>query len=170
MRFLIIVRHAEAMPAALGAADFDRHVSPRGREQCAQVRAWAADPSALGAYGPAVALVSSAVRTCETFDLAFNGTPLVSASVTSEKIYNGRHVVAADDLLGVMQAMDPMTSSLLVVAHNPTVTELLDYLGVARPASAHDGVAVGSVYVVRIASDTVIDRGPYSLVASYVPA
>ena len=125
MRYLTIVRHAKAEKAVAEQRDKDRALNERGRRQCEQLRGWASDETELGRFGPTTALVSAAARTKETFTRAFEGTPFVAEHVESELIYNGLRDVSAEDVLIDLAAIDPVTTSLLVVGHNPTVLYVL---------------------------------------------
>jgi len=169
MRFLTIVRHAESTPAAPGGSDRQRTLSPRGEAQCAQLRAWALDPSALGTFGPTTALVSAATRTTQTFNESFLDTPFVADVTFSSLIYNGQRDVTAEDLLIDLAAIDPVTTSLLTVAHNPTVTELLSTLLGELPDSAREGIPVGGAYVLRINDNEPVGRTRYELVTAFLP-
>ena len=170
MRFLTVVRHAESSPAIPGGGDAQRVLSPRGRDQCAQLRAWASDPEELGAYGPTTALVSAAARTRETFTLAFAGTPFVTSVEYSELIYNGRREVSAEDLLIDLAAIDPVTTSLLVVAHNPTVLDLMIALSSELPRKVRKGhFPVGAAFVLALPDDRTVGLERYDVVASYLP-
>jgi phosphohistidine phosphatase len=169
VRYLTIVRHAKSTPASPGESDFDRHLSGRGRRQCAQLRAWASDVQSLGQYGPTTALVSSAVRTVETFERAFAETPFVVHQEFSELIYNGRREVSAEDLLINLAAIDPVTTSLLVVAHNPSVHELVLSLARETPDSLRERCALGGAYVLALPDDRPIGLARYELVASFIP-
>ena len=170
VRYLTIVRHAKATPASAGDDDLERPLSGRGREQCRRLREWACNPKALGGFGPTVALVSAARRTTETFERAFAGTPFVSSVTFSAVIYNGHRTVDADDLLGQLAMVDPGTSSLLVVAHNPTVLECVLGLTARIPTSLREGhYPLGGAYVLEVPEDQVVGQGPYPLVANYLP-
>ncbi len=170
VRYLTIVRHAKAAPASPGGDDLGRPLSGRGREQCRRLRDWACDPEALGRFGPTVALVSAARRTTETFERSFAETPFVSSVVVSAAIYNGRRAVDADELAAQLAAIDPGASSLLVVAHNPTVLEFVLSRTTRIPTSLRDGhFPLGGAYVLEWPDDPVVDQGPYALVASYLP-
>lgn len=169
MRYLTIVRHAKSTPASRGGSDFDRPLSGRGRRQCAQLRAWASDDEALGQYGPTTALVSSAARTIETFERAFAETPLVIHQEFSELIYNGRREVSAQDLLINLAAIDPVTTSLLVVAHNPSVHELVLSLARGIPDSLRVRYPLGGAFVLALPDDRPIGLARYELVASFIP-
>jgi phosphohistidine phosphatase len=169
VRYLTIVRHAKAEKAAPGQSDFDRTLSDRGRRQCDQLRAWASDLSELGRYGPTTALVSSSARTRETFQLALDGTAFVGERFFSELIYNGRHDVTGEDLLIDLAAVDPVTTSLLVVGHNPTVLELVWALVSKLPASLRDGFPTAGACVLAIPEDQPVGLAHYEFVTAYVP-
>jgi len=170
MRYLTVVRHCESTPAAAGTSDFERGLSKRGRHQAKQLRAWALDDDELGRFGPASALVSAAERTRETFHRAFDGTPFAGPCEFSELIYNGRRNVTAEDLLIEIAAFDPLTSSLLVVAHNPTVHELLLHIASNLPRELRTrGYPLGAAYVLALPENEQVGVGRYEIVASYVP-
>ena len=170
MRYLTIVRHAESRPASPGEADYGRVLSKRGVRQCAELREWALDPEALGRFGPTTALVSGAERTRETFRRSFDQTPFVAQSHYSELIYNGRHDVTAEGLLIELAAIDPVSSSLLVVAHNPTVLELMMVLGESLPHSLRKThYSLGGAYVLALPEDRPVGLVRYEVVASFLP-
>ncbi|HUY43942.1 MAG TPA: hypothetical protein VMU98_09290 [Acidimicrobiales bacterium] len=166
MRYLTIVRHAKATPAVAGASDFDRALSARGVSQCAQLRAWANDPEELGRFGPSVALVSAARRTQQTFEMAFDGTALVSSVEVTDAIYNGVRDVSADALLEALARVDPLNASLTLIAHNPSVLELLWML---TGEFAPEGFKTAGAYVVALVGEERIDRCAYESVTRYVP-
>lgn len=170
MRYLTVVRHAKARPAEPGASDYDRPLSGRGRRQCAELREWAVDPRALGSFGPVTALVSSAARTRETFERSFADTDFVAAVHYSELIYNGRRDVSAEDLLIDLSSVDPVTTSLLVVAHNPTVHELVASLARDVPEElTQRGYPLGGAYVFELREDQPIGLARYPMVAKFIP-
>ncbi len=125
---------------------------------------------ALGAFGPTTALVSSAVRTRETFRRAFEETPFVSTVSYSELIYNGRREVSGEDLLIDLASVDPVTTSLLVVAHNPTVHELVAGLAEVVPDVLElRGYPLGGAFVFQLRDDEPIGLARYPVVAQFVP-
>lgn len=128
------------------------------------------DPTSLARFGPTTALVSSAARTRETYRLAFEGTPFVSRCEFSDLIYNGRHEVSAEHLLIDLAAIDPVTTSLLVVAHNPTVLDLVVELATPLPREVVRGrYPLGGAYVFELPDDRPVGLKRYELVASYIP-
>ena len=170
MRFLTVVRHAKAVRPERAHSDFERPLSGRGRRQCEELRAWATDSSALGAYGPCSALVSTAARTRETYERAFASTDFVEQVDFSDLIYNGRREVTAEDLLIELSSIDPVTRSLLVVAHNPTVHELVAILAEETPrVLEREGYPLGGAFVFELRDDQPIGLARYPLVAQFVP-
>jgi phosphohistidine phosphatase len=170
VRYLTIVRHAKTSPAGPGESDFARTLNKRGREECEKLREWAIDPKKLGRYGPTTALVSSAARTRETFRRAFHATPFVTRCEFSELIYNGTRDVSAEDVLIDLAAIDPVTSSLLVVAHNPTVHELMFALADELPKALRNShYPLGGAFVLALPEDRTVSLERYEVVASFVP-
>ena len=170
MRYLTIVRHAKAVKAPPGGSDFDRVLNERGRRQCAQLRQWASDEQTLGRYGPVTALVSAATRTRETFQLAFDDTPFVARREFSDLVYNGTRDVSGEDLLAQLASLDPVTTSLLVVGHNPTVFDLAYHLIRELPESLrHDRYPLGGAYVLALPEDRPVGSERYECVDSFVP-
>jgi phosphohistidine phosphatase len=170
VRYLIVVRHTKSSPAPPGGSDFDRVLSGRGRKQCKQLRAWADDNDALARYGPVTALVSSAARTRETFERGFEGTSMIAQHIYEKSIYNGTREVSGDDLLEALIDIDPLTTSLMVVAHNPSVHELAIVLARALPDSLRfHNYALGGAYVFAMASGEPLSRQRYEIVDSFIP-
>jgi len=169
VRYLTIVRHAKAEKQAPRQRDVDRALTDRGRAQCEQLRAWALEPERLALYGPVVALVSSATRTRETFARAFDGTAFVSEVYFSDLLYNGVREVTAEDLLIDLAAVDPVTTSLLVVGHNPTVHEVVLTLAREAPASLVRDYPTGAACVLALSSDQPIGLARYEVVDQFVP-
>jgi phosphohistidine phosphatase len=170
VRYLTIVRHAKAVAAEPGQSDFERPLTAKGRAQAEQLRTWVNDRHELGRYGPTTALVSAAARTRETYAVAFAGTAFVHAVETSELIYNGRHEVSAEDLLFQLSSIDPVSESLLVVGHNPTVLELALTLSKDPvPALARGKFPLGAAIVLGIDKHQPIGLRHYDYVAQFVP-
>lgn len=165
-----MVRHAESVKAVAGQRDVDRGLSERGRAQCERLRAWAGDGAELGRFGPATVLVSAAARTLETFERAFAGLPIVASMVTSERIYNGTREVSAEDLLIELAGVDPVSTSLMVVGHNPTVLDLMALLATRLPGKLRKGhFPTGAAYVLGLPEERPIGSATYDVVAKYVP-
>ncbi len=168
VRYLIVVRHAKAERLAAGGRDVDRSLSARGRRQCARLRDWATDDHGLAPYGPATALVSASVRTRETFLLGFANTALVTTHSESSVIYNGERDVSADVVMSELAAHDVGGASLLLVGHNPTLSELIATLVAPTPSWLRDGYPTASVCVVALPGPGPFTAGRYEMVARFV--
>ncbi|MEI6855779.1 MAG: hypothetical protein WCK12_06830 [Acidimicrobiaceae bacterium] len=169
MRYVTIVRHCESSPAKSGESDYERVLSDKGKDQAQQLRSWAMDSQALAKYGPTTALVSSAARTRETFKRAFEDTPFVKTVNFSELIYNGKRDVSAEDLLIDLAAIDSVVTSLLLVAHNPSVHELVFSLTQELPDVLKGEYPLGGAFVLAIPDNQQIGLVQYELVDSFIP-
>jgi phosphohistidine phosphatase len=170
VRYLTIVRHAKSTPAPPMGSDFERPLNGRGKKQCKQLRAWAEDEQALGRFGPVSALVSSAERTRETFERSFGGTPWVISQEFNKSIYGGVREVTGQNLLRALIEFDPVTSSLLLIGHNPSMHELAELLAIEIPRELRArGYALGGAYVFALPDAEPIGFKRYEIVASYIP-
>ncbi|GAB4085290.1 histidine phosphatase family protein [Myceligenerans cantabricum] len=136
IRRLVLLRHAKAEPATT-SDDALRPLALRGRTQAAGLGAALV---ALGAL-PDVVLVSSALRTRQTWDLArsgFNGRrdegPRV---VVTDDLYNAR----VGDVLSLVGELDDGVRTVLVIGHEPTMAATASFL--AGPGS--DDAALAQV-------------------------
>lgn len=166
MRYLTVVRHCEAAPAD---DDLERTLTSTGRAQAEWLRQSALSDSGLGHYGPTTCLLSVAARTRETYALAFAGTPFVRSLQRSELIYNGRRHVSGLDLLASLAEIDPVTESLCVIAHNPSVLELIHEISDGVPEGFIDDYPVGTAYVLEIPTNQTIGSGRYPVAAVFTP-
>lgn len=114
MKRLILLRHAQAVAKA-AAGDFGRRLSARGRADMATV---AGTLSGSG-YRPDLAVVSPALRTRETWDLARHALGDIP-TVFDEAIYDA----PAERLLGLVGRFDENAASVMMVGHNPGTEEL----------------------------------------------
>ncbi len=115
MKRLLLLRHAQAMPAE-GGSDIDRALSPKG----------AGDAQALGQTLRAKELVpehiacSSAKRTQETCAEVLKGLKENIHTEFSKMIYSA----SFGDLLAFIQSADDGLGSLMIIGHNPTIYEM----------------------------------------------
>jgi phosphohistidine phosphatase len=125
-RILVLLRHAKsAYPDGVG--DHGRPLTPRGRREAGLAGDW------LRTQLPAVdaVLCSTATRTRET--LARSG---IDAPVRYlDRLYDA----TAGTVIGEINGVDDGVKVLLVVAHEPTMTELA--LGLADPAVSNRAAA-----------------------------
>lgn len=125
MRRLLLLRHAQAEPAGSGGADSDRPLSPRGRVEALEAAHCIAD---AGLKCQAL-LASPAVRTRET-------AAIVAAELQLQQLPRfepGFYLGDADALLAPLGTLDAGISTLLLVAHNPGISELAQRFQRAPP-------------------------------------
>lgn len=110
---LILLRHAKAVPHG-AAPDFDRTLDERGRAEAADVGVYLRDEQ----LWPDLALVSPALRTKETWQLA-SATLGAVETVYDSDIYDAE----ADALRAIVRARGGNVRTLLVCAHNPGIED-----------------------------------------------
>lgn len=116
MRRLILLRHAKTERDAPSGKDQDRRLDERGKQDGVEIGRWLARHD----YHPDLALVSTAVRAQETWELLRAALPSTRAKHLAE-LYGAD----TSELLRVIHGMtsaDPQR--LLIVAHNPGLHEL----------------------------------------------
>ncbi len=116
MRRLILLRHAKTERDAPSGKDQDRRLDERGHRDGAEIGRWLM----LHNYRPDLALVSTAVRTQETWKL-------LHAVLPSTRVKHLPALYGADtsELLSTVHSattVDP--HCLLILAHNPGLHEL----------------------------------------------
>lgn len=135
-RRLVLLRHAKAEPAG-SVADVLRPLALLGRKQAARVGPALVDADLV----PELVLCSDAVRTRQTWDLLKAGLGDSEPEVViSSEIYTAD----ADQILTVVEAVDPRVRTVLVVGHEPTMSAVAAYLaGPGSDPAAHAQVQVG---------------------------
>jgi phosphohistidine phosphatase len=143
MKHLILMRHASAGPAA---DDRERPLSPAGRGDALRMG------RALEARGfrPEWALVSPARRARETLAGVQGGLRSLAGAETDEALY----LAGADRLLARLRRVPEETAQLLLVGHNPGLSELARALVGQGPADvlrrAAHGLAPAACAALRI--------------------
>jgi phosphohistidine phosphatase len=123
LKRLFLLRHAKTHPAEPGEEDHDRTLMPRGRDDAARMARH------LRAHGlaPERVLVSSAVRTLQTAELAL--ADLRPAVETLDTLYLAPMV----RLLAIVHAAPAQAANLMLIGHNPGMEELLCHLAAHLP-------------------------------------
>ncbi|MFC6018988.1 SixA phosphatase family protein [Plantactinospora solaniradicis] len=139
-RLLVLLRHAKAERPTTGP-DAERPLTARGHADAAAAGAWLGH----GGYLPTVVVCSPAKRTRQTWhDAALGmaapptrpvepprdsatapaGTTRTQSGVPAvrydQRVYHGY----AADLLELVRSTDPHATTLLLIGHNPTISEL----------------------------------------------
>jgi phosphohistidine phosphatase len=118
MPTLILFRHAKAAPALRDQSDFDRPLTERGRRDAERMGVL------LTGRPIDLALVSAAVRTRETFDIATASMrPAPSADIERDL-----YLCGARKLVRRLTAIPPKVETLMVVGHNPDMQEVALWL------------------------------------------
>jgi phosphohistidine phosphatase len=128
MHRLILMRHAQAEPTSPSGGDEARPLSAVGRNEALLMG------RALAERGlkPDLALVSSAVRTRQTWEQMHDAFGDVEVR-DEPRLYNA----PADVLRGFVEASEEEAGCLLVLAHNPGVHALAgDYLSESAASPA----------------------------------
>jgi phosphohistidine phosphatase len=133
-RSLLLLRHAEAQAAGTALADFDRILTPRGRDQArdAARRIMAAN------LRPEMLLASPAARTRETAEIV--ALELGLGGVGRILLPADLYLAEVPVLLSVLKGCDDAAQTLLLIGHNPGVSALACELAGTRPAGDPDAV------------------------------
>ena len=127
MKQLFLLRHAKSGWGDPGLADHDRPLAPRGERAvpkvAAQLSHWL--------EGPLLVLCSSARRTRET--LAHVESVLTVPLLV--EVERGLYLASASALLERVRGVDGEVDQVLVIGHNPGISELA--VGLCDPAAAH---------------------------------
>jgi phosphohistidine phosphatase SixA len=119
MQELILLRHAEAHPAATGGADHDRTLSPHGEQEALAAGRWLASHGAR----PDRVLCSPALRACRTAELAMRALAPDAPIGLAGEIYEA----TPGELLALLdQHAD--ARCVLLVGHNPGIERLVALL------------------------------------------
>lgn len=114
MKKIFILRHSYASSAA---EDIARPLSESGVKKCLQIK------QILQAYSIDTVFFSDALRTEQTFNHIID-EPYGINIVQDNILYNG----SSEDILSFIQKNTPENSKIiLIIGHNPTISELANY-------------------------------------------
>ena len=119
MRKLFLLRHAKSSWDDPNLADMDRPLNQRGR-QAARLMAAAV---ARSRYHPALVLISTSLRTRETWNVIEH-----RLEGTSAAIEDGLYEAGKSDLLHRLRKIDDHMESVMVIGHNPGLARLAEDL------------------------------------------
>lgn len=114
MSRVYVLRHAQAEP---GLRDHARELTQYGRMQAQMMGQWLK----LNFHNLDLAIVSSSRRTIQTFD----GLDLAIESVIEDRAYNSD----MSQLIELIRQYGSGHESVLVIGHNPGVTDLVNQAG-----------------------------------------
>jgi phosphohistidine phosphatase len=126
----VLLRHAKSVQPTAAMPDADRPLSDRGRLDASAAGAWLADQNLT----PDLVLCSPSRRTRETWQgvLAALGAAARPAVVYEPRLYASD----ADDLVDMLRDTEDDVGVLLVIGHNPTLSQASALLDPAGSRSA----------------------------------
>jgi phosphohistidine phosphatase len=138
MRRLTVMRHGEARWKDPGTDDFARPLSRRGiagaQAMAGRLRDLALVPDRL--------MTSPARRTEQTTDIVAQELALPVRHVLREE---GLYLASSAELLKIVQATGPRIAHLMIIAHNPGVSELAQALAPEKQAAQLAAAALCSI-------------------------
>ncbi len=119
---LYILRHAQSADKQFGQSDADRELTPIGRHDSERVGFFFKQQYDL----PQLVLCSNAIRTRQTCALVLNAMSEIPTSKVDlrSELYHG----TVETYLDIIQLTNSTINTLLVIGHNPAVTELAQFL------------------------------------------
>jgi phosphohistidine phosphatase len=154
---LVILRHAKA-DRPNGVADEDRPLSDRGHADAAAAGVWLVDAGLL----PELVLCSPARRTRQTWHGVALGLPVSPAVRYDPVLYGG----SARTLLAAVRSAAPEAFTLLLIGHNPGLSDLSATLDPDRADS--DGLRTAGIAVHAIDGDWIdVAAGQARLAAAH---
>lgn len=129
---ITIFRHAKTEHPQAEQADFDRELTRRGRKDAAAMGAYFADES----LWPDLVLCSTSMRTRQTLELAFEGTP--APEVLFE---DALYLASAPTLASRLRKVNAGKHHVMIIGHNPGMQALTLMLTGSGAAEARAAVA-----------------------------
>lgn len=118
-RTLVVVRHAKS-DWSVPVGDLERPLARRGRLQAPEVGRWIA----AHLEPPDLVVVSPATRARQTWDLAAAEMPEPAPT----RVEPAAYTFSGDDLIELVGRLPADAGTVVLVAHNPAVEELIEAL------------------------------------------
>ena len=130
---LYLMRHAKSDWTDSNNSDFERPINDRGERSAIAIGQWLTDNDHIPQY----IISSAAVRAKQTTEIM----TATFAEATPEQIIYEQDLYLADvkTLLRFIQTYKTALSSLMIVAHNPGMEELVEYL-LSRSAQPNNSI------------------------------
>ena len=132
MKRIILLRHAKAEPADGPTPDRERVLTARGRNDAERVARFMRTCD----VSPDLVLCSTATRTRETLALVSE----VACPRAATTFHDDLYMADAADILQILRGLDASVHAVLVVGHNPGMSDLALML-CATPADARHRAA-----------------------------
>ena len=119
---LYIMRHAKSDWSDLDTTDFDRPINKRGRKNAKQIGLWMLCNNRI----PDIIISSPAHRARQTTELV---TEQFNSAGSVDVLYdNDLYLASLDTLIECIEIYKNDLNSLMLVAHNPGLEQLVEYL------------------------------------------
>lgn len=134
MRRLTLMRHANAQWKDPQISDFDRPLNRKGNSEAEAMGRRLAE---LGLV-PSIVLTSSALRAQQTAEIVARELNVAARNIHREE---SLYLAGAEDILHALRAFGPRVAHVMIVGHNPGITEAAQLLA---PGWGIDNLATAS--------------------------
>ena len=141
--YLYILRHAKSDWAGPGGSDFERGITGRGKKDAQRIGQWLKDHD----HRPEKIVSSPAARTKETLTAVLSRLEK-SAVIFDEQLYQAD----LQALLACIRRHKTGAQSLLLLAHNPGLSDLARYLSAGSGAPGNDRLGTANLIIFRYAA------------------
>lgn len=141
-RTLVLLRHAKAEPPG-DDLDIERVLSDRGQADARAAGAWLAGQN----LRPELVLCSPATRTRQTWDGVATAWSEESPEVRYE---NGLYFGGRTETVDLLRAVPDTVSTVLIVGHNPTITDVSILLRPYQEDAEVEGLRTCGIAVHRV--------------------
>ena len=138
MKRLTLMRHGNAQWKDPQISDFDRPLNRRGTSEAEAMSRRLIELKLI----PTLLLNSSAVRAQQTADIVARELGVAARNRYSEE---SLYLAAAADILRVVHTMGPRIPHLMIVGHNPGITEVANLFAPSQPIEELGTAAVCSL-------------------------
>jgi phosphohistidine phosphatase len=144
-RTLVLLRHAKAEHVS-DLADADRSLTRRGHADAAAAGDWLARHGHL----PDLVICSPAKRTRQTWHAVAIALGERARSAPTVRYERRAYTGSAEDLLALVRTIDEGVGTVLVIGHNPTISQLSATLDPSA-AGDSDGLRTGGIAIHEVA-------------------
>jgi phosphohistidine phosphatase len=143
---LTLMRHANAQWKDPQISDFDRPLNRRGTSEAEAMSRRLMELKLI----PTVLLTSSARRAWQTADIVARELGMSARSMRSDE---SLYLAPVADILKVIQTIGPRIPHLMIIGHNPGITEVANLLAPAARTDLATGAMCSLTFDTRIWAD-----------------
>ena len=150
MKRLTLMRHGDAQWKDPEVADFARPLNRRGNNESEAIARRLTELQLV----PDLIITSPARRAAQTAEAVARELALLQRSLQYEE---GLYLAGADDILKLARAIGPLVSHLMIVGHNPGISEAANILA---PSTEMNGLATAAFCSITFDIHSWPDIGP----------